>query len=153
MRNAIRYEVTPRLGVGGLRLERENQVGPEAIPALAVDVVYTTEAGTQGALEKAWALAQDLGAHVRLVSIYTVPYTLSLGNSAVSLSFLRDKLSRLASGFSGEASVQIYLCRETRRALPDVLSRFSLSFREEEGAGGPRTRKGWKDVSRNWGAR
>jgi hypothetical protein len=122
MRNAIRYEVTVPLGFGGLRLERESQVSRETIPALAVDVIYTTEAGTHCALEKAWALAQDLHAHVRLVLIYSVPYTLPLAEPAVSIPVLQDKLAKLASGFSGEASVHIFLCRDASQALEDVLA-------------------------------
>ncbi len=125
MRNAIKYEVTVPFGIGGLQLGSENQTGTEKNRALTVDVVYTTDVGTRSALEKALALAQDLGAHVRLVFIYVIPYTLPLANPVVSLSFLESKLSKLASGFSGEASVHIYLCRETRRALPEVFSHSS----------------------------
>ncbi len=126
MRNAIRYEVTVPLGVGGLRLARESAVVPETTPALAVDVIYTTDAGTQGALERAWALAQDLRAHVRLVFVYAVPYTLPLTAPAVSLPFLQEKLAKLAEGFSGVASVHIFLCRESAQALKDVLAPASL---------------------------
>ncbi len=126
MRNAIRYESTVPLATGGLRLERESPVGREVIPTLAVDVIYTSDAGTQGALGKAWSLAQDLGAHVRLVFIYTVPYTLPLSAPAVSLPFLQNKLAKLAGGFSGEASVHIFLCRNASQALGDVLAPASL---------------------------
>ncbi len=126
MRNAIRYEVNAPLGVGGLRFERESQASPETVPGLAVDVIYTTDAGTRGALEKAWALARDLGAHVRLVFIYAIPYTLPLTSPAVSIPFFQDKLAILAGGFSGEASVRIFLCRDDSRALQDVLPERSL---------------------------
>ncbi len=125
MRHAIRYETPHPQTFGGLQFAAWDQAGLEEIVGLQVDVIYTTDAGTRAALDKAWALAQDLGAQVRLVFIYPVPYTLSLGNPAVSLSFLKDKLSKLASGYSGEASVHIYLCRDTRRALAEVLSQFS----------------------------
>ncbi len=126
MRNAIRYEVSAPLAAGGLRLERESPVRPETIPALAVDVMYTTDSGTRGALKQAWALAQDLGAHVRLVFIYEVPYTLPLAAPAVSLPFLQEKLVKLAGDFSGEASVHIFLCRDASRALQDVFPETSL---------------------------
>jgi hypothetical protein len=126
MKNAMRYEVTVPLQIGGLRLSPENQVCSEATAALAVDVIYTTGQGTHLALKKAWALAQDLRAHVRLVYIYAVPYTLPLTKPAVPLAFLQDKLEKLASGFSGEASVQIFLCRETLQTLEDVLPQASL---------------------------
>ena len=133
MRNAIRYKVSVPLQVGGLRitagsvrLAAGSQSRPGEPKPLAVDVVYTTDEGTQCALRKAWALAQDLGAHVRLVFVFAVPYTLPLGKPAVSLPFLQNKLVKLASDFPGEASVHIFLCREALRALQDALPQTSL---------------------------
>jgi hypothetical protein len=126
MRNAIRYQVTVPLQVGGLRLTPDSQRRPGEPKALAVEVIYTTDEGTQHALRKAWALAQDLGAHVRLVYVYAVPYTLPLGKPAISLPFLQTKLVKLAGDFPGQASAHIFLCREALRALQDVLPRTSL---------------------------
>jgi hypothetical protein len=126
MRNAIRYKVTVPLQVGGLRLTPDSQRGSGEPKALEVEVIYTTDEGTKHALRKAWALAQDLGAHVRLVFVYAVPYTLPLGKPAVSLPFLQNKLVKLASDFPGEASVHIFLCREALRALQDALPQTSL---------------------------
>jgi hypothetical protein len=91
-----------------------------------VEVMYTTDEGTKFALRNAWALAQDLGAHVRLVFVYAVPYTLPLEKPSVSLTFLQNKLVKLATDFRGEASVHIFLCREALRALQDVLPQSSL---------------------------
>lgn len=121
MRNSISYQVTVPLQVGGLRLTPENQRGPGEPKALAVEVIYTNDEGTQHALRKAWSLAQDLGSQVRLVFVHAVPYPLPLGEPAISLSFLRNKLVKLASEFPGQVSVHIFLCRETRRALRDAL--------------------------------
>jgi hypothetical protein len=126
MRNAIRYQVTVPLQVGGLRLTPDSQPGPGEPKALAVEVIYTTDEGTKHALRKAWALAQDLGAHVRLVYVYAVPYTLPLGRPAISLPFVQNKLVKLAGDFPGEASVHIFLCREALRALQDALPQTSL---------------------------
>jgi len=91
-----------------------------------VEVIYTTDQGTKHALQKAWALAQDLGARVRIVFVYAVPYTLPLGKPAISLPFLQNKLVKLADDFPGQASVQIFLCREVLRALQDALPQTSL---------------------------
>ena len=126
MRNAIRYQVADPIQVGGLRLAPENSARHAETGVLAVEVVYTTDGGTRRALEKAWALAQNLGVHVRLVFIYAVPYTLPLGKPAVSLAFLQNKLTKLAGGFSGEASVHIFLCRQASRSLQDALPQSSL---------------------------
>jgi hypothetical protein len=136
MRNAVRYEVRVQRGVEGPRFAAENQNSPRQTGAFAVNVIYTTERGTRRALEDAWGLAQGLDAHVRLVFIYAVPYSLPLTKPAVSLSFLEDKLVRLASGFSGKTSVHIFLCREAFSALEDVLPQSSLVI-----IGG--TRHGW----------
>lgn len=122
----MKYEVAVPPRIGGLWLAPESQARLGETGPLAVDVIYTTEKGTQRALEKARALAQELRAHIRLVFIYAVPYTLPLTKPAVPLLFLEDKLGKLASGFSGEASVQIFLCRETLQTLEDVLPQASL---------------------------
>jgi len=126
MRNAIRYQVTVPLQVGGLRLTPDSQRRPSEAKALAVEVIYTTDEGTKHALRKAWALAQDLGAHVRLVFVYAVPYTLPLGKPAISLPFLQNKLVELAGDFPGQASVHIFLCREALPALQHALPQTSL---------------------------
>ena len=91
-----------------------------------MEVIYTSDEGTKRALQKEWALAQDLSARVRLVFVYAVPYALPLGRPAVSLPFLQGKLLKLASGFPGEASVHIILCREFLRAVQDTLPPDSL---------------------------
>lgn len=133
MRDAIRYEFSVPLQVGGLRITAGSvrlAAGSQSCHSepkpLAVEVIYTTDEGTKHALRKAWALAKDLGAHVRLVFVYAVPFTLPLGKPAVSLPFLQSKLVKLASDFPGEASVHIFLCREALRALQGVLPQTSL---------------------------
>lgn len=126
MRNAIRFEVARPLGTGGLRFATEDRACAEEASALAVEVIYTTDTGTRGALAKAWALAQGLSAHVRLIFTYAVPYALPLTEPSVSLPFLQDKLASLTNGFSGEASVDIYLCREPLPVLEEVLPPSSL---------------------------
>jgi hypothetical protein len=126
MKHAIKYQMVVPLGAGRLRLERDNQRRLRETKALAVEVIYTTDHGTQCALEKAWALANDLGARVRIIYIYAVPYALPLEKPAVPLPFLQNKLVKLAGDFPGEVSVQIFLCREVFRALKDALPQSSL---------------------------
>jgi hypothetical protein len=126
MRNSIPYELSVKLGDANIHPELEVQSGSEAAHAFAVDVIYTTDAGTRCALQKAWALAEHLGAQVRLIFLYAVPFSLPLTAPAVSLPFLKQKLAGLAGSFPGEASVRIYLCREPIRALRDLLPESSL---------------------------
>ena len=154
MRNAIRYQVTLPLLVGGLRLTPDSQPGPGEPKALAVEVIYTTDEGTKHALQEAWALAQDLGAHVRLVYVYAIPYTLPLGKPAISLPFVQNKLVKLAGDFPGEASVHIFLCREALRAIQDALPKLRWLSWAAGGAGGGRRRgSGWKVGLRSSGTR
>lgn len=126
MRNTIRYQVTVPLQAWGLRLAPARQPLPGEPETLAVEVVYTTDEGTQYALRRAWQLAQNLGVHVRLVFVCAVPYTLPIGKPAVSITFLQNKLVELARDFPGEVSVHIFLCREALRALQDALHHNSL---------------------------
>jgi len=107
-------------------LAPENLAGAEEPRGPEVRIIYTTEAGTRRALERAWTLAQDLRAHVRLDFIYSVPYTLPLTAPAISLPFLREKLERLAKEFPGEASVHIHLARDVFQALQAALPQSSL---------------------------
>jgi len=125
-RKAIKYQVALPPAAGGLRFEPWEQACLEEPGGLEVDVIYTTDAGTEGALRKARALAQNLDAHVRLVFICSVTYQLPLTAPAVSLPFLRGKLLNLASSFSGETSVHIFLCREPLQTLEELLPQSRL---------------------------
>ena len=120
------YQVTVPLQVGGLRLTPDNQLCPGEPRALAVEVIYTTDEGTKYALHSAWALAQDLGAQVRLVFVHAVPYSLPLAKPAIALRFLQNKLVKLAGEFPGQVSVHIFLCREALRTLQDALPQSSV---------------------------
>jgi hypothetical protein len=108
------------------RAGRVDQQRDETPPGPEIAVVYTTEAGTRTALVRAWQLARDLGARVRLVHIYAVPYALPLTAPGVSLSFVADCLAELACHAPGETSIHIYLCRDRARALEEVLPRSSV---------------------------
>lgn len=121
MKNVIRRQIALPLQAAGFRPAPDRQLRSGEGRRLAVEVVYTTDEGTQYAIRKAWGLARDLGAQVRIVFMCAVPYTLPLAKPAISLPFLQNKLVKLASDFPGEASVHIFLCRETLRALQNAL--------------------------------
>ena len=114
------------LQIGSPRLGPECEPRPGQRKTLGVEVIYTSDEGTKQALRKAWSLARDLSARVRLVFVYPVSYTLPLGRPADSLPFLQGKLVKLASNFPGEASVHIILCREFFRSVQDTLPPNSL---------------------------
>lgn len=103
-----------------------------------MEVIYTTDEGTNHALHRAWVLAQDLGAQVRLVFVHAVPYSLPVAKPAIALRFLQNKLVKLADEFPGQVSVHFYLCREALRALQDALPQSSVVI-----PGGRRRRWWW----------
>jgi len=58
---------------------------------LEVFVIFTDLPGTSGAVQAAEGLAQQLGAHLRLLMPYQVPYALPLEEPAVSVNSWRAK--------------------------------------------------------------
>jgi len=62
---------------------------------LEVIVIFTDMRGTLSALRMAEGLAQQLEAHIRVVMLYEVPYTLPLEKPAVSVKFLEAQIRRL----------------------------------------------------------
>ena len=59
-------------------------------------MIFTDVAGTQAALQMAEGLAQQLGAHIRLLMPYEVPYALPLAKPAVPVEFLEGQIRNLA---------------------------------------------------------
>lgn len=115
---------------------REAQDRLKTVSPLELEVIYTTDAGTQHALDMACKLAEDLTARIRLVYVYTVPYALPLNAPAVPLAFLVGKLGRLAANFPNPVSVHIFLCRDRLETLQRVLKSRSIVV-----VGG--ARRGW----------
>jgi hypothetical protein len=93
---------------------------------LEVLVVFTDTPGTQAALQMAERLAQKLEAHIRLLFPYEVPYALPLNKPAVAVEFLERQMRNLAHCTKLDVIVQIYLCRDKKRALDLLLKPNSL---------------------------
>jgi len=107
------------------------EAAPEAEPRakLEVNVVFTNRQGTLAALEAAGNLARSLGARINLLAPQIVPYAFPLTRPPVSIQFTEQRLLDLAyQGAQGplETNVQVYLCRDTRQALLQVLKPKSL---------------------------
>ena len=79
---------------------------------LEVNVLYTTDAGTLGALKTASQLTTNLGACPKVLRLYTVPYSLQLEKPAVPIGFIEEQMRALACQSPGEITVRIILCRE-----------------------------------------
>lgn len=96
---------------------------------LNVTVIHTSEEGTVAALIAAAHLAKNLCGHIRLLAAETVPIHFSLERPHVSADFLAHRLYRLSAdaGLCGEeVSIQISLCRSSKRALAELLVPHSL---------------------------
>lgn len=88
---------------------------------LEVLVVFTDAAGTLAALQMAEGLAQKLGAHIRLLVPYEVPYTLPLAKPAVSVEFLERQIRDLAGKSRLDVAAHIFLCRDRMSTLKLLL--------------------------------
>lgn len=93
---------------------------------LNVAVVFTSVDSTLAALKEAGALANSLGARIRLVVPQVVPYPLPLESPPILVEFNESRLRVMASESPVETSVQVYLCRDRVEMLLHTLSPNSL---------------------------
>jgi hypothetical protein len=96
---------------------------------LEVNVIYTNPKATAAALKSAALLARDLGACIQLKAVMAVPVRLPLDHPPVSISFVERLLARLVGELgqcSFEPSVHLYLCRDQRETLRQILQPNSL---------------------------
>lgn len=97
------------------------QTAEDLAQELEVLVIFTDAAGTLAALQMAEGLAKKLGAHVRLLVPYEVPYTLPLTKPAVSVEFLEGQIRELAGKTRLDVAAHIFLCRDKMRTLKLLL--------------------------------
>ena len=96
---------------------------------LEVAVVHTTREGTLAALRSAGNLAKDLGARIALVAPLAVPFRLPLDRPTISTEFVqaRHKALIAEADLGGEdVDIQIWICRNPREALAQILAPGSL---------------------------
>lgn len=93
---------------------------------LNVAVVFTSVDSTLAALKEAAALANSLGARIRLVVPQVVPYPLPLESPPILVDFNENRFRVMASQSPVETSVQVYLCRDRVEMLLHMLSPSSL---------------------------
>jgi hypothetical protein len=101
----------------------------ETAPAFAsgpleVNIVFTDLKPTAAALKFAQSFARELGAHIHLRAAIAVPFPLPLEEPPVSIAFLQETLRKLASQLEGDTfnpTIHLYLCRDSVRALLQVL--------------------------------
>jgi hypothetical protein len=93
---------------------------------IEVGVLFASPSGTLSALKTAAALAVDLDAHISLICVQVVPYTLPLERPPVSVDFLAERLRSVADEAGVPVEVHLYFARdvlETLEALvhPDTI--------------------------------
>jgi hypothetical protein len=93
---------------------------------LEVFVIFTDLPGTLAAIQMAEGLAEQLGAHLRLVMPFEVSYRLPLAEPPVSVDFLEGQMYNLAAETRMEVEAQVCLCRDKRIALGKLLPPNSL---------------------------
>ena len=86
-------------------------------------VIFTDAAGTLAALQMAEGLAQQLGAHIRLLMAYEVPYALPLTRPAVPVEFLEGQVRNLACQTRTWRSRRKYVYAATSAAHSALLLR------------------------------
>lgn len=97
---------------------------PVSDPRLRVTVVFTTPDATLAALRAVGRLAKSLHARIALVAAEVVPFQLALGLPLVPSDFREQRLLALVaeSGVDvDEVSIEIFLCRDRRQCLRQVL--------------------------------
>lgn len=91
-------------------------------------MVFTTYRGTLAALKTAENLARHLDARICLLIAQVVPFALPLDCPSVSVPFTQERCLSIASECAEASEVQInlYLCRDKRQVLRQVLRPRSL---------------------------
>jgi hypothetical protein len=113
-----------RLEVWARPATQEATAEAEPTGDLEVDVIFTDGDGTLTALKTAGVLAHNLRARINLLAFQVVPFAFPLERPHVSIPLIEQHLLDLASqGVQGplDTTAQLYLCRDKRQALGQVL--------------------------------
>jgi len=104
------------------------ELRPEGIDdgLLKVNVIFTTNSGTLAALELASRLGANLGVCPNVLMLYAVPYALPLEKPAVSIGFLEERIRGVTRVSPMKITARIYLCRDPKRSLHQILQPHSL---------------------------
>ena len=93
---------------------------------LEVFVIFLDVSGAEAALQMADGLAQKLGAHLRALWPFEVPYPLPLTRPPIPVEFLEGQVRDAAAKTHLEVAAQIYLCRDRNVTLRHLLPPNSL---------------------------
>jgi hypothetical protein len=96
---------------------------------LEIDVIFTDTDGTLAALKLAGNLACNLGPRIHLQVPQVVPLHFPLTRPPISIAFTEQRLLELAHRGAQrplETAIHLYLCRDKKQALSQVLKPRSL---------------------------
>lgn len=88
---------------------------------LALNVAFTSEKATAGALRYAAGMAQGLGARLQVIVPQVVPYGRDLNDPDVDPKFTARRALEAASAAGVEADVTVVLCRDRAEGLDSAL--------------------------------
>lgn len=89
--------------------------------ALALNVAFTSESATAGALRYASGMAAGLGARLRVIVAQVVPYGRDLNDPDVNPQFTAIKAVEAARAAGVDADVNVVLCRDRIEGLHNAL--------------------------------
>jgi hypothetical protein len=90
-------------------------------PSFELAVVFTGMQNTLAALRQAGRLARGLNSRIRLIVPQVVPYPLDLDSPPVLPEFSKRRFEGLAAAQRIETRIEIFLCRDGRVVLDQVL--------------------------------
>jgi hypothetical protein len=88
---------------------------------LALNVAFTSEKATSGALRYAAEMAQGLGARLQVIVPQVVPYGRDLNDPDVDPKFTASRALGAARAAGVEADVNVVLCRDRAEGLDSAL--------------------------------
>lgn len=91
------------------------------LEGLRLNVAFTSEQATAGALRYGAEMAQGLGAKLQVIVPQVVPYGRDLNDPNVNPDFTARRALDAARAAGVDADVQVVLCRDRAQGLHDVL--------------------------------
>ena len=100
--------------------------GHEQPGGIALTVLFTSVPATLDALRQGARLAHQLGARIRVLVPFVVPYPLDLDKPRVSPEFRLRHFRTVCEDQSVETSIEVRMCRDAQQCIQQTLLPHSL---------------------------